>query len=89
MEPNGRIAEWERAISRDLACRTEEVYDKRVALLNGRCPRCYMQDFGVTQDDILSFIEPVHTRQKRLMKNACTPLDSRALEQIYTSVLHA
>lgn len=86
--PEGKIAELETILARQLGCGREKVYDEFEALLGFLLTRPCMSEFGVKDDDLQLFVEDVETKQERLMANACAPLSKENLYRIYRGVLH-
>lgn len=87
LQPEGKLAQLQDYLGELLDCSRAAVYDVLEEMLNALAPAVRMRDFGVTSEDLPAFVENVQTKQGRLMANACVPLDTQALYEIYRQVL--
>lgn len=84
--PQGKIAELESLLARLLEVPSNEVWDALDNLLEMILPRKPLQDYGMKEDEVVTFADSVIENQQRLLKNNYTALSRKQMIDIYTDL---
>lgn len=84
--PQGKIAELEALLSEQLDVPLGQVWDELDALLEKVLPRKPLQDYGMKEDEVVTFADSVLENQQRLLKNNYTSLSRKQMIDIYTDL---
>ncbi|SFS05101.1 4-hydroxybutyrate dehydrogenase [Anaeromicropila populeti] len=86
MNPNGRIKVLNEFLAEILECDANEVYVEIETLLNQILPKKPLHEYGVTEEDLITFTETVMTKQTRLMNNNYIELSEEKVLGIYKAL---
>lgn len=83
---DGEIAKLNSFIAEILGCEVSHVYEELETLLNVLLPKKPLNQYGVTEANLMEFTISVRQNQQRLMSNNFVPLDDDAVYNIYRTL---
>ena len=83
LKTDGEIAVMNKTLSSLLGCDEKDVYDALEDLLNQVLPKKPLREYGVTEEDLVTFTDSVMTTQGRLMAKNFAELDRDRVYKIY------
>lgn len=86
LNPNGKINELNKLISKILKTDNENMYDKLDELLNKLLKRFNLRHYGMLENEIEIFTDSVIEKQQRLLKNNYVPLSREDILNIYKNL---
>ncbi len=86
LKSDGEIEKLNKFIANILKCDVTDVYSELERLLNSILHKKALHEYGVSEQDLLTFTESVMENQGRLMANNFVELDKERVYQIYKSL---
>ncbi|MCE5285335.1 MAG: 4-hydroxybutyrate dehydrogenase [Pelosinus sp.] len=83
LKPTGKIQDLNNILAKILNCPGEAVYDGLEKLLNQILQKKPLHEYGVKQEELMSFTASVMEKQGRLMANNYTELSKEMVYKIY------
>ena len=84
---DGEIARLNAYLADLLECDTPDVYTELENLLNRILPKKQLHEYGVTDEDVVTFTDSVLITQGRLMANNFVPLTRDDVLDIYKKLM--
>ena len=86
IDPDGAIKDLNAFLADILSCESDQIYVAIEALLDQILPKKALHEYGVTQEELVTYTETVMTQQTRLMNNNYVELDGETVMEIYQSL---
>lgn len=85
-KPEGKIQQFMKICADVMKCEINDVFNKMEIVLDQLLPHQPLHNYGMKEDEIITFTDSVIASQQRLLTNAYTPLDRDTLIQIYKTL---
>lgn len=86
-KPIGKLSRMEALMADILGCETEVVYDELEKLFDNIIPRKKLHEYGMTEEETVSFAADVIELQQRLLNQSYVKFDQETLTKIYRELL--
>lgn len=83
LQPNGKIASFKALCAKCLQCSQDDAFTQLEKILDQLLPHHALHEYGMKEEEIITFSDSVIASQQRLLSNAYTPLSREDILQIY------
>jgi len=85
--PDGKIKRFNNLVTSTLGLSADDdIYEALDTLLNTIFKKQKLRDFGMKEDEVLSFTDSVIEKQQRLLSNHYVPISKEKMIEIYKSL---
>lgn len=86
LNPDGKIKKLNHFLGEILGCEDEKVYTELEKLLDQIISRKHLREYGMKEEEIVSFAKSVEESQQRLLNQSYVKFNTKQMEEIYRSL---